>query len=57
MNAKVRRDLKELQRKVETLKPASAPGMRTNRTTRGVTRRPVESAGSGETTNSVPRWG
>jgi len=54
MIAKTRRQVKQLESKVAQLRPASAPGILTNRTTRGVTRKPI--AGAADKASTIPRY-
>lgn len=51
--------LRELERKVERLTPASGPGVLTSRTTRGTSQRTIGSrAAAGSTAKStIPYWG
>jgi hypothetical protein len=51
------REIAALKARIAALTPQSSPGMRTSRTTRGVIRRPVVTAQSGQaSTPTVPRW-
>ena len=57
---KLRNELKSLRAEVAKLRPAPAPGILTNRTTRGVTRRPLRtttSTTSSDSDDTVPTWG
>jgi hypothetical protein len=53
--------LRVLAERIRQLKPTSAPGVLTSRTTGGVSRRPTVKAGvatkTTTTTTVVPRWG
>mgnify|MGYP001011524472 CR=1 len=55
MTAKTRNEIARLKAQIQRLRPASAPGVRTTITTRGVTRK--QTTTSSETTSTVPRWG
>jgi len=58
MLGKLKSEVRKLKAELAKLKPASAPGMLTNRTTRGVTRRSITTANtSGKASDDVPRWG
>lgn len=55
--AKLRTDINRANRMLAQLKPQSAPGILTNRTTRGVTREPINKEGNGTgDKGNVARW-
>jgi hypothetical protein len=49
--------IRDLQRRLATLNPASSPNLLTSRTTRGVLRRPRPGAHGTTPSSPVPRWG
>lgn len=53
---KLEQRIEALERAVAALRPASSPGMITNRTTRGVVRRPLRNAKPVTAEDSDPRW-
>lgn len=59
MTAKLKAEIRRLKAEIAMLKPASGPGMLTNRTSRGVTRKPTARAAAVEerTQEIVPVWG
>lgn len=52
------RDVKNLKSGFETVQQSRAPGVLTNRTTRGVTRKPLSTVSSNapSTSDKAPRW-
>jgi hypothetical protein len=58
MIAKLKKDISEMRRDVRSLRPSSAPGILTNHTTRGVTRRPIRSESNTRNANNdgTARW-
>jgi hypothetical protein len=58
MIAKLKRDNADLQREYRALRPSTAPGILTNRTTRGVTRRPIrrDTGSSRNSNDGTARW-
>lgn len=59
MTAKTKSEIRKLQAEVAALRPASAPGVATSWTSRGVARRAVRRTGLNAATlrDSVPRYG
>jgi hypothetical protein len=57
MIAKLRQDTNELRREVRSLRASRAPGILTNRTTRGVIRRPLRNGNTTRNTDGgAARW-
>jgi hypothetical protein len=56
MLGKLRSELEKTKRMLAQLKPQSAPGILTGRTTRGVTRVPTRKATEQTNSNGVARW-